>query len=137
VLAGITALVSVVLSATVSLFTIRMNREQAHQKGVAELAVGIMPRRLDALEAIWAGLFAIESAGRVENQELDKIIRSSIWLPPVTRELVLSPFIDPDGEHDIRAIRKVLHDESGTSLLDKARTNAEGTAKSITKGESR
>jgi hypothetical protein len=126
ILSAITALVSVLVSSTVALFTIRMNREQARQKNISDLTTGILPRRLDALEAIWAGLFALESGTPIDTQDLDKIIRSSMWLPEEMRQTVLAPFINPNGTHDIRAIRTILYDQSGANLLDSAKTRVEG-----------
>ena len=65
VLTSVTALVSVVLSATLAFVTTRTNIDLAKKKGISELALAILPRRLDALELTWSRLFDIESRGHI------------------------------------------------------------------------
>ena len=120
VLTSVTALVSVVLSATLAFVTTRTNIDLAKKKGISELALAILPRRLDALELTWSRLFDIESRGHISTSELDRVIQASIWLPEYVRDEVLAVFLTTSSEVDIQRARSLVLEASGISYVEAA-----------------
>ena len=123
VLTSVTALVSVVLSATLAFVTTRTNIDLAKKKGISELALAILPRRLDALELTWSRLFDIESSGHISTSELDRVIQASIWLPEYVRDEVLAVFLTTSSEVDIQRARSLVLEASGISYVEAAYHN--------------
>lgn len=123
VLTSVTALVSVVLSATLAFVTTRTNIDLAKKKGISELALAILPRRLDALELTWSRLFDIESRGHISSSELDRVIQASIWLPEYVRDEVLAVFLTTSSEVDIQRARSLVLEASGISYVEAAYHN--------------
>lgn len=70
-----------------------------------QVALALLPRRLDALERIWREVFELERAGIVSPGKLDELISATLWVSEDLRESFLSVLLS--DELDVSALRKL------------------------------
>ncbi|MFC7246968.1 hypothetical protein ACFQO7_31205 [Catellatospora aurea] len=105
------------------LATMTMRRAQSENIAARsqQMALTLIPRRLDAFEVMWRELFAVQSGQLLTDERLDRLISASLWMPPHLRESLLQAVTakDPPVEQ-FRSLREQLLEAAGTDEIDVA-----------------
>lgn len=131
VLTAVTALVSVVVSGILTIVSFRSASLAARRQHAVEMALAILPRRLDAVEGVWMSLFEKEAGGTLRQERIDGLIRSSVWFPSGLRERVLALLASPGlpDAQEFAAVRLAMMDIAGVSMMDQIRKDSEELVK--------
>lgn len=123
VVAGSVGLAAAILSFIVALATMRGARRDSERAQHLQYALSLVPRRLDAFERAWNLLFTLEARGQLTDNEIEAIVGTTLWMPPILRDELLhllSRDSTPPGE--ILRVRAILIAASGAHEIDEVAT---------------
>lgn len=126
IISAITALVSVLLSGTITAITLRRTRRESEDRRRHEYLMGILPRRLDALEMAWQLVFSREAGEELSDDAVSKLVSHSIWLPSGLRQSVTAIATDPTtlpNADQVHTLRLQLSQASGAAALDQLQSH--------------
>jgi hypothetical protein len=115
---SVTALLAVLSSTAVALFSLQRAERAQRQAREQELALSVLPSRLAAFEVAWRAVYDIEEKGHLGEEQLQALISTSLWLPSEVRESVLRLASGVDGDADFSILRRDLVSASGSERLD-------------------
>lgn len=121
-IAAVTSLVSVLISGTVAILTVRHAASESKRRRVQEFALAVMPRRLESIQMAWLLLFELEASREVPRARADRFIESSIWLPRELRSRLIEVLTRPSILTDevSGSLRAGLEAASGAILLQQS-----------------
>ena len=120
VLGAIASLVAVLVSGTVALVTLRSSQREAAATRSQEFLMALLPRRVEAFEEVWRALYLAEGGSPLSEQQRDRVVERSLWLPEKAGKQVLSLLAQeglPDSD-DTRRVRDALKESSGSTALE-------------------
>jgi len=82
--------------------------------------VALLPRRVEAFEEVWRALYLAEGGSPLSEQQRDRVVERSLWLPEKAGKQVLSLLAQeglPDSD-DTRRVRDALKESSGSTALE-------------------
>ncbi|WP_232666262.1 hypothetical protein [Pseudonocardia sp. TRM90224] len=119
IVAGSVGLASAILATLVSVLTIRRANKQDHEARSQQIALALLPRRLDVLEKIWGELFEIEKNGTVPSSAIDNLIPFTIWLSQPLRDQLFALLLSDEVRTEaVQALRRELSSASATGAID-------------------
>ncbi len=83
------SIVSSIISYRAASIQLQKQLEDKEQDRQHQMYLAIVARRQQAIEDIWALIFNMERRGSLKEDELDKYIRSLMWLPSDLRSACL------------------------------------------------
>jgi hypothetical protein len=115
------ALIAATFSLAVALATLRRNRRENEIGRLQQIALAVMPRRLDALEKIWRDLFELQSGKSKDQESLARLVSASMWAPPQLREALLALAADgKQSDQSFAGVRRLLLQAAGVEEIDSA-----------------
>jgi hypothetical protein len=96
--------------------------EREHRESYSrQIALALIPRRLDALETAWRVLFHLQAAESLTSDDINSLVGASMWMPDTTRESVLELLSNNDSPKEHLAhLRRQLVDATGVAEIDNA-----------------
>jgi hypothetical protein len=115
----VTALVSVLASFVVAIFSLWTGTRDKKVAREHEFALSLLPRRLDAFETAWRALYELEQDGEVSETDLNLLIAGSLWLPEEVRDSTvrIAATKNPDSA-ELSRLRKQLAVKSGSRRMN-------------------
>jgi len=118
---GGVALVSATLSFVIAVITIRRAANERREARSQEVAVKLLPRRLDAYEKVWKTLLRMDERQPLPQSTLDDLVSASLWLPDSLRSALLRLLLaDNPNSMAIREVRSLLLADSAVVNIDHA-----------------
>ena len=120
IVTGAIGLVAAVLSSTVAIVTIRHSKSENVSARRGQLALALMPRRLDSLEIAWRTVFSIEAGEQLAEGDLNNALMSTLWMPDDLRTQFIRILSSPNEPAAINSVRRALINASGGAEIDRA-----------------
>ncbi len=121
IIAGSVGLASTILSTLIALYTINKTQLDRQQSRSQDIAIAILPRRLDALQQTWKHLYKFQITNIYSNDYADELIEAAMWLPSNLRQALLSAlrssFANPE---QVKRVQSMIIDAAAVSEIDVA-----------------
>lgn len=120
--AGVAGILAAAISATVALLIYRRTFRQNRELQSNQLAISLLPRRLDAFETIWVALYRIQRGDELTQNEADTLVKATVWVPADIRDGTARLLSSKDEAESaaIAQLRQSLLTASGTDEIDVA-----------------
>jgi hypothetical protein len=118
--AGVAGILAALISAAVALASYRRTFKQSREAQSNQLAISLLPRRLDAFEKIWIAIYRLQRGEQLSEPEADGVVGATVWVPPDIRDSTARLLGAPDDEALIAELRQKLLQASGADEIDVA-----------------
>jgi Zn-dependent protease with chaperone function len=118
--AGVAGILAALIGAGVALASHRRAFRQSRETQSSQLAVALLPRRLDAFEQLWIALYRIQRGNGLSESEADAVVGATVWVPADIRDNMARLLGSPDSEALIAEVRRNLLKASGADEIDVA-----------------
>jgi hypothetical protein len=113
-------LLSAILSFIVAVVTIRRASIERREARSQEVALKLLPRRLDAYEQVWQALLIMDDLKPLPEATLGDLLSASLWLPDSLRSALLRLILaDAPDAMAVREVRALLLADTAVSNVDR------------------
>jgi hypothetical protein len=124
-LTALIPLASIIVSAVLTIASLSFAFFQASRKSAEDYTLSLLPRRLDAIELFWSLIFQRDSGGSLTDEQLERAIKASLWLPGDIRNGILEAVTStPVDTSQLSRSRKQLLAVGGVEGLDRLQSKS-------------